>query len=61
MPMPCKIGATISGLINIYALTNRIRLISTQRVVKSADTVCRIIVDASRAKSDIGGNADQLD
>ena len=36
----------MSGLINIYALTNRIRLISTERVVESADTVCRIIVDA---------------
>lgn len=36
----------ISGLINVYALTNRIRLISTQRVVESADTVCRIIIDA---------------
>jgi hypothetical protein len=36
----------ISGLINIYALTNRIRLMSTEPVVESADTVCRIIVDA---------------
>jgi hypothetical protein len=36
----------VSGLINIYALTNRIRLISTERVVESADTVCRIIIDA---------------
>jgi hypothetical protein len=36
----------ISGLINIYALTNRIRLISSQQVVESADTVVRIIVDA---------------
>jgi len=36
----------MSGLINIYALTNRIRLMSTERVVESADTVCRIIVDA---------------
>jgi hypothetical protein len=35
----------MSGLISIYALTNRIRLISTERVVESADTVCRIIVD----------------
>ena len=36
----------MSGLINIYALTNRIRLISTAPVVESADTVCRVIVDA---------------
>ena len=36
----------ISGLTNIYALTNRIRLISTERVVESADTVCRNIIDA---------------
>src|SRR5262249_2489758 len=36
----------ISGLIGIYALTNRIRLMSTEAVVESADTVCRIIVDA---------------
>jgi hypothetical protein len=36
----------ISGLINIYALTNRIRLMSTEPVVESADMVCRIIVDA---------------
>ena len=35
----------MSGLISIYALTNRIRLISSERVVESADTVCRIIVD----------------
>jgi hypothetical protein len=35
----------MSGLINIYALTNRIRLMSTERVVESADTVCPIIVD----------------
>ena len=39
----------ISGLINIYALTNRIRLMSTERVVESADTVCRNIVDACLA------------
>jgi hypothetical protein len=36
----------MSGMIGIYALTNRIRLVSTERVVESADTVCRIIVDA---------------
>jgi hypothetical protein len=36
----------ISGLISIYALTNRIRLIATERVVESADTMCRVIVDA---------------
>ena len=36
----------ISGLISIYALTNRIRLMSTERVIESADTVCRLIVDA---------------
>jgi hypothetical protein len=36
----------ISGLINIYALTNRIRLISTEPVVESADMVVRMIVDA---------------
>ena len=35
----------MSGLIGIYALTNRIRLMSTEPVVESADTVCRIIVD----------------
>ena len=34
-----------TGLISIYALTNRIRLISTERVVQAADTVARIIVD----------------
>ena len=36
----------ISGLIGIYALTNRIRLISSAQVVEAADTVCRIIIDA---------------
>src|SRR6516225_4989103 len=36
----------ISGLISIYALTNRIRLMSTERVVESAETVVRLIVDA---------------
>jgi hypothetical protein len=36
----------IDGLIGIYALTNRIRLIASPRVVDAADTVVRIIVDA---------------
>src|SRR6516225_3077169 len=36
----------ITGLINIYALTNRIRLISSPQVAEAADTVCRMIVDA---------------
>jgi hypothetical protein len=35
-----------SALIGIYALTNRIRLMSTPPVVEAADTVARIIVDA---------------
>ena len=35
----------ITGMIGIYALTNRIRLTSSPRVVEAADTVCRIIVD----------------
>jgi hypothetical protein len=35
----------MSGLIGIYALTNRIRLMSTEPVVESADTVCRIIIE----------------
>ena len=35
----------VSGLIGIYALTNRIRLLSTPEVVEAADTVVRIIVD----------------
>jgi hypothetical protein len=36
----------LSGLIGIYALTNRIRLISSPQVVAAAETVCRVIVDA---------------
>jgi hypothetical protein len=39
-------GDDINGLIGIYALTNRMRLISSPRVVQAADTVVRIIVDA---------------
>jgi hypothetical protein len=35
-----------SALIGIYALTNRIRLISSPPVVEAADSVARIIVDA---------------
>jgi hypothetical protein len=35
----------VTGLIGIYALTNRIRLLSTPEVVEAADTVVRIIVD----------------
>ena len=35
----------MTGLIGIYALTNRIRLTSSPQVVEAADTVCRIIVD----------------
>src|ERR1700722_17244444 len=34
----------VSGLIQIYALTNRIRLLSTPEVVEGADTVVRIFV-----------------
>ena len=36
----------ITGMIGIYALTNRIRLTSSPQVVEAADTVARIIVDA---------------
>jgi hypothetical protein len=36
----------MTGLIGIYALTNRIRLVSSPQALESADTVCRIIVDA---------------
>jgi hypothetical protein len=36
----------VTGLIGIYALTNRIRLVSSPRVIEAADTVTRIIVDA---------------
>jgi hypothetical protein len=35
----------ITALIGIYALTNRIRLLSSAQVVEAADSVCRIIVD----------------
>ena len=35
----------LTGLVGIYALTNRIRLISSLQVVEAADTVVRIIVD----------------
>ena len=34
-----------TGLIGIYALVNRIRLMSSPQVVDAADTVARIIVD----------------
>ena len=36
----------VTGLIGIYALTNRIRLVSSPQIVEAADKVCRIIVDA---------------
>jgi len=36
----------ITKLISIYALINRIRLISSPQVVESAETVARVIVDA---------------
>jgi hypothetical protein len=36
----------MTQLMGIYALTNRIRLISSPQVVEAADSVCRIIVDA---------------
>jgi hypothetical protein len=36
----------MTGLVDIYALISRIRLISSPRVVEAADTVGRIIVDA---------------
>jgi hypothetical protein len=34
-----------TAMISIYALANRIRLISSARVVESADTLTRIIID----------------
>jgi hypothetical protein len=36
----------VTPLMGIYGLTNRIRLISSPKVVEAADTVVRIIVDA---------------
>ena len=36
----------ITSLINIYALINRIRLISSPQIVEAAETVARVIVDA---------------
>jgi hypothetical protein len=35
----------ITGLVGIYALINRMRLLSSPSVVEAADTVARIIVD----------------
>jgi hypothetical protein len=40
-----------SALIVLYALIGRIRLISSARVVESADTVARIIIDAYLARN----------
>jgi hypothetical protein len=34
-----------TALINIYALANRIRLISSPRVIESADMLTRVIID----------------
>jgi hypothetical protein len=39
----------MTRLMGIYALTNRIRLISSPQVVDAADSVCRIIVDTDIA------------
>jgi len=39
----------ITRLVSTYALTNRIRLISSAEVVEASDTVVRIIVDAYNA------------
>ena len=36
----------ITGLIGIYALTNRIRLVSSPQVAEAADTAVRMIVEA---------------
>jgi len=41
----------ITAMINIYALINRIRLVSSPPVVEAADTVARIIVDAYLASN----------
>jgi len=35
----------ITAMVAIYALTNRIRLMSSPQVVEAADSVCRIIVE----------------
>jgi len=39
----------ITGLMGIYALTSRIRLISSPPVVEAADTLVRIVVDTYQA------------
>ena len=41
----------ITGLIGIYALTNRIRLVSSPQVAEAADTAVRMIVDAYLAQN----------
>ena len=40
-----------TAMVHIYALTNRIRLISSPRVVESADTLARIIMDTYLAEN----------
>ena len=39
----------INGMVSIYALMNRMRLVSSPQVVEAADTVVRIVVDAHLA------------
>ena len=41
----------MTRLIDIYALTNQIRLISSSQVVEAADIVCRIIIDTYLASN----------
>jgi hypothetical protein len=40
-----------TAMVHIYALANRIRLISSPRVVESADTLARIIMDTYLAEN----------
>jgi hypothetical protein len=47
--MRCRTSAT--AMIGIYALANRIRLVSSARVVESADAVNRIIMETYPAPS----------
>jgi len=50
----------VSNLVNLYALVSMMRVVSSPRIVESADGVVRAIIDAYRAPNRGFSNIDEL-
>ena len=52
--------ARISNLVNLYALVSKMRILSSQEVVESADRVMHVIIDTYRAPNKTFGEVSEL-